>query len=62
MYIELMNMIIYQWHIQKDFHTPVYRHGHPNSGVKNMKYTFIYTVILHRRLFFLLLNLSKIYF
>ena len=30
---------------------PVYPHGRPNSGAQKMKYTFIYTIILHRRLF-----------
>ena len=35
--------------------TPKFRH-------QKMKYTFIYTFILHRRLYFLLLNLSKFYF
>ena len=30
---------------------PVYWYGHPNSGAQKIKYTFIYTIILHRRLF-----------
>ena len=37
----------------------VYWLGLPNSGTKKMKYTFIYTIILHCRLCFFLFNLSK---
>ena len=33
-------MLVYRWH------------GHPNSGAQEMKYTFIYTIILHHRLYF----------
>ena len=40
----------------------VYWHGHPNSGTQKMNYTFIYFIILHHRLCFFLLNLSKVYF
>ena len=42
--------------IQNGFHT-----WRPNSGTQKMKYTFIYTIILHRRLCFFPLNLSKVY-
>ena len=39
-----------------------YRHECPNSGAQKMKYTFIYTIILHCRLCFFLLNQIKVYF
>ena len=35
---------------------------HLNSGTQKMKYTYIYTIILHHRLCFFLLNLSKVHF
>ena len=48
----------HQWSIQKDFYT-----GIPVWAPKFWRpKKIIYTIILHRRLCFLLLNLSKVYF
>ena len=54
-------LLMKQRRIQNDFHTgiPVWE---PKSWLSKMKYVFIYTIILDRRLCFFLLNLSKVYF
>ena len=49
-------------HVSRRILTPVYWHGHPYSGTQKIKYTFIYTILLHCRLCFFLLNLSEVYF